>query len=468
MARSASNRVFSNFLAVGSGEAIGRLLAFGAMLYAARHVGTAGYGVIAFVGSLTLYLGKVADFGIESVGAAEVAKNRPQVSRVGSAILSLRLALATVVTLVATGIAALLAQDSERTVFALYFLTLLPIAASTKWIHLGLEVARPIGVWRVAGEALSLALVIAFVRDARDLWRIPAAILIGDSLVAVALLRLLLRQGYALAPRWNPEIAFPVFKRALPVVGVFLLGLLIYNMDIVFLKFMQSTEVVGFYAAAYSLIGFLANVCTAYGITLLPTLTRLSERGEQQHLYQTAMAQIFALTLPISVGGMFVAQRATQLVFGEAYEPSGPILRILVWTVLPYALRVVSWAALVAQGHQRLALRAIIYSVFANAALNLVLIHLYGMAGAAAASVATEALAGALTLYYAFRQGLSVPPLARLWRPVVAVLTMAAALGILWKAHLMLQLGAGITTYGLMLFCIGGIKLRGRVPALAV
>jgi PST family polysaccharide transporter len=465
----ASRRVSTNFLAVGSGEVFGRLFAFAATLYAARHVGAAGYGIVAFVSSVTLYLSKVADFGIETVGTDEIAKHRDSIARIGSAVLSARLLAAAGLFAIAASTAGLLVGEPERTVFIVYFLTLIPIAASTKWIHLGMESAGPIGLWRVIGEGLTLGLIVTFVRTSSDLWKIPASMLVGDGLVTVMLIGLLLRRGYALRPRWSPEIVLPIFKRALPVLGVFLAGLLIYNLDILFLRFMQPTEVVGLYAAAYSLIGFLANVSTVYGITLLPTLTRLSRRSaEERSLYHTAMAQVFAIALPISVGGMFVAHTAIRLGFGEGYAASASVLQILVWTVVPYALRVVAWAALVAHGEQGLALRAIVYGVIANAVLNFVLIHFYGMTGAAAASVATEALAAALTLYYAVHKGLPLASFARFWRPVVAVLAMSAALWLLWNAPVALQLGAGAATYGFALLCVGGIKLRGRAPALAV
>src|SRR5262245_32449091 len=134
----ASGRAFGNFLAVGSGEVIGRLFAFASMLFAARHIGAAGYGVIAFVGTITLYFAKVADFGIETIGTGEIAKNRDQISQFASAILSMRLLIAGMLVFAAIATVALFLQDPERSVFALYFLTLVPIAASTKWIHLGL------------------------------------------------------------------------------------------------------------------------------------------------------------------------------------------------------------------------------------------------------------------------------------------------------------------------------------------
>ena len=264
-------------------------------------------------------------------------------------------------------------------------------------------------------------------------------------------------------------MALPIFRRALPVVGVFLLGLLIYNMDIVFLRFMRSAEIVGFYAAAYSLIGFLGNICTAYGVSLLPSLTQMARHSaEERHLYHNAVMQIFALTLPIAVGGMFVADSVVLLVFGENYRQSGPILGILIWTILLYSLRVVSWAALVAHDHQALALRAIVYSACVSIILNLLLIHYYGVIGAAVASVATEAGATGLTVYYAGRHGLAIAPRSRFWRPLVGGLTMAAMVWLLSNMHFVLQLSAGVATYVLTLFLLGGIKIEDRIPTLAM
>src|SRR5438045_3592652 len=193
-----ASRVLLNFFALGSGEAIARIVAFIGLLYMARRVGAAGYGVIAFAASVTLYLAKIADFGIEMIGTDEVAKHRQSIPRIGSAILTSRLLITVPLIIAALGVVQLSAGEPERTVLSIFLLTLLPIAASTKWIHLGLEAARPVGFWRVIGEIVTLALVVAFIRDTTHLWRMPAAMVIGDSLVAIALYLLLRRQGHSL------------------------------------------------------------------------------------------------------------------------------------------------------------------------------------------------------------------------------------------------------------------------------
>jgi O-antigen/teichoic acid export membrane protein len=465
-----ASTVLQNFLAVGSGEAIARAVAFAGLLYLARRVGAAGYGVIAFSAGITLYLAKIADFGIEMIGTDEIAKHRDSIPRIGSALLGMRFLITVPLILLAFIVIQVSASEPERTVLSLFLLTLLPIAANTKWIHLGLEVGRPVGLWRVVGEVVTLALVVGFIWDTSHLWRMPAAMVVGDVLAVIGLYWLLRRQGHSLGLRWDPKTALPVFKRALPMVGQVMAGLLIYNSDIFFLRVMRSAEAVGFYAAAYALISFLANICTLYGMTLLPTLTRLGKNtDEERNLYHTALAQVFAVTLPISVGGMFVANTVIRLGFGKNYEPSARILEVLIWVVLPYALRVVPWSALIAHGHQQLVFRATAYAVLVNTVLNFILIYFYGVIGAAAATIATELmLAGVLMFRYGVREGLSVAPRRRFWRPVVAVLVMSGALWFLRDAHIGLQLTLAAGTYGLVLLSVGGIKIRDGLPSLAV
>jgi hypothetical protein len=77
-------------------------------------------------------------------------------------------------------------------------------------------------------------------------------------------------------------------------------------------------------------------------------------------------------------------------------------------------------------------------------------------------------LAGALMFHYGVREGLTVAPRRRFWRPVVAVLIMSAALWFLRDAHIGLQLSVAAGTYGLALLSVGGIKMRDGVPSLAV
>ena len=352
--QSSNRQVVRNFLSLGGGEAVARLIAFGVTMYLARALGAEGYGVIALAIGVNLYLAKVADFGIETAGTQAIAEAPERLGQIASAVMAARLALGFGLALVAGAIGLLLLPEPERTVLPLYFLTLVPIAASTRWIHIGLQDARPVGVSRIVGELVILALVVLTVHSSVHLWRVPVAQLVGELLVAALLYLVLVRRGEGFSLRWKPEVAGPIFRRGLPLFVQITLGLLIYNSDLLFLRALRNSTTVGYYAAAYALISFVANLGMTYGISLLPTLTRARrDEGSELSLYQTALAQSYAVCLPVAAGAFVLAPQIIELVFGEGYEGSVLALQILAASIPFSTVRNVPWIALVARerGH---------------------------------------------------------------------------------------------------------------------
>ncbi len=477
MAPGSERQVARNFVALASGEALSRVVAFCTTVYLARVLGAGVYGMVAFAASVNLYLGKVADFGIESIGAQEIARSygaegdQPALARLISSVLSVRLALTVLLVAASITVMRLFVSPPQRDVLSLYFLLLLPIAASTKWVHMGQHNARPIGITRVIGELLALAIVATTVRSVDHVWLVPVAQLVGDSLVALALARLLMRSGLQLRLRWDLATAAPIFKRALPLTAQALLGLIIYNSDIMFLRTLRDSASVGYYASAYTLVSFLVSVGVSHGTSLLPALSRLESQPEAERaLFQGALARTFAAAFPVVVGGSCVASGIIELAFGHGYAPSSRVLQILIWSVLASAARSVCIAALIAHGNQRLLLRTNVYGVVLNLLLNTILITRYGMLGAAVSTVVTESFGFLwVALRYAPQLGLGSLPLARFARPFLAGIAMGAAVLFVPSWLLPFQIALGGIVYVACLWAFGVIKLRkGALPSLHV
>jgi len=460
--------VARNFLALVSGEVLARVIAFGVVVFIARALGAGGYGVVAFAVGVNLYLGKIADFAIEWVGSRAVARNRDQLQIIVGAVMGLRLVLAGLLTIITIVLVQLLLPEPERTVLSLYCLTILPVAASTKWVHMGLEDARPIGVSRVLGELLGLAIVLLIMTRAARLWVPPVAQFASEVLVAVYLLVVLYRRGYRLHLVWNLAVAMPLFRAAFPLLVHMLLGLFIYNSDLIFLRIFRDSEQVGYYAAAYTLISLLANLGITYGMSLLPTMTRYGIGSpSEQALYQTALVHVIALCLPVAIGGCLLAGSIIGLAFGDAYAVSTPGLQILIWSIPLSIARNVPWSGLIARGREDLLLRAIIITAIVNIILNLTLIPRYGLIGASVSTVITESLAGSLMLYFAASQGLRLASVRRFWRPAVAALVMGGVLWLVAGINLFAGFALGVSVFALMLWLLGGVRfVPGQLPVL--
>ncbi len=462
--------VSRNFLVLVSGEVVSRVIAFGVTVFVARVLGAEGYGVIAFALGINLYFSKLADFAVEWVGAREIARLQESFRHLAAAIMGVRLSVVLVLTGLSITVAQLTLPAPERDVLSLYLLTMIPLAANTKWIHLGLEDASPIGLARVLGELLGLVIVLAVMTHTVALWVPPVAQIASEAMAAVFLLLVLRQRGHRFGLTLDLELALPVFRSGLPLVIHMMLGLFIYNSDLIFLRLFRDSEQVGYYAAAYTLISLLANLGISYGMSLLPAMTRLgagtpAERAQ----YHTALAQVFAVCLPVSVGGCLLAPAIIGLAFGEQYSPSVLALQILIWSIPLSIFRNVPWSALISRERQDLLLRAVVIGAIVNVLLNITLIPAYGMLGAAVATVITESLVGSLMLGYAARQGLPFVALQRLWKPVVAAAVMGLVLLLVGTASLPIALVAGVAVYALCLGLLGGIRFtRGQLPGLNV
>ena len=452
--------VARTFLTLGSGDALARVISFGAFVYLARALGAEAFGTLELAAAIVIYGNRIVDFGFDlGLGVRETsAGNRDY----GSRLLTTALVLRSAIALVVVGLFALaglwLLPSPEGEVLALYGLTLFAVALGTRWVHLGYERSRMVAGARIVGEVLMVATVLLFVRGAEDLFRVPLARLGGDLLAAAILLlgawRLVGRRG-----RFDRSIASALAPRALPLVGGALFGLMIFNADLVFLRVFEGRAAVGYYAAAYTLTSFLSNVGTAYSLSLLPTLTRLADRpAEREELYRTAHAQVATISLAVATGGTLLAGPIVSLVFGSEYAASALPLALVLWSVPLALLRDLPITSLMSDGLERPIVRLTGQAAAINIGLNAFMVPIWGMAGAAVATVLTELCRWWLSARAARPVGLTGPPPGRYARGILAAGVMAVALILIGDRPLIVTIPVGALVWGLSLTVVGGIR----------
>jgi len=462
-------RVTRSFLALGSGDALARLIAFGAAVYVGRTLGPAMYGILTFATGVLLYFKNVTECGIDLLGIRHVAEDHGRIESAAPALMGTRLAVGIALAAAICLLARFVLPQPDANVFALYSLTLIVIGVDTRWIHLGLHSSRAVAIARTAGELSLFAIVLATVRSEGDLTRVPMAQVFGDVLTAAILFLVLRSMGFRVRPRLDWKTSRPVLARSWPLVANVLLGLTIYNADLFFLRFLRDTATVGWYAAAYQLISFLINIASAYSLSLLPALTHLaSDRAQRDAMHATSTAQTFAVALPIAVGGCILGPAIIAAVFGPEYGPAGPAMAILILSI-PFTMsKEVDLISLLVSGRERTIMRMTAAAVAVNLTLNLALIPRYGIPGAAIATVSTEALRAGFARWCAAREGYAWTGWARRWKIMAASAAMA---GVLLAVNLpfYLELPLGIAVCLAVLALVGGLRLQAnKLPSLHV
>lgn len=457
------------FLKLGSGEAIARIVAFGATVYLARSLGAGVYGVIVLATAILLYLNFLTDCGVDALGVREVAAAPDAVPDLLPSVLGARLLVGTALALVTIAVGLTLLPQPEGAILAAYALTLPVIGLGTRWVHLGYEQPGRASLARLVTELAMVALVLALVHAPGDLEHVPLAQVVGEGVGALVLLRLLPARLRRLPVRLELERVRTLFRASWPLILHALLGLAIFNSDFIFLRVFRDSAAVGLYAAAYTLISFFLNLGATYTMTLLPVITRLRDDAvASKALYDDSLAQVLAVALPVAVGGYLVGPGIVDMVFGRGYLASSAPLQVLIWSIPVALIRNVAQGALIAHQRQDQLMHTAAWAAATNVVLNIAFIPRWGLVGAASATLLTEVLRTTLAVIYTARLGLRLPGPMRFARIAAAVTGLAVLVVLTRHLPLLATIAAGATGYAVLLVLVGALRFRrGAIPEFA-
>ena len=452
----------SGSVALVSGEAAARLVAFGTTVFLARTLGPETYGVVAVAAGVMLYLSQIADSGVELAGLTEASGGPARVNAVLSGLLTYRLRVAAVLLFVLAPACAWLLPQPDGQVLALSVFGLPAVALSVRWVYLGLQRPQPVALSRIAGDVVTAAVTLALVRGPRDVLGAPVAVVVGGLAAAVLLLRGLPALGVHLRRVDGEAPAGALLRRGRRLVLFTLLGLVLYNVDLLMLRVLGGEAAAGYYAAAYVLISFCANLMIAYSHTVLPALADdAPPTSATATTYASALVTAGVVTMPVAAGGALIAPLVVQLLFGPAYAPAAAALQVLVLVVPIGALREIALASLVARRRDQALLRVNTVAAMVNVSLNVILIPRYGLVGAAWATVVSEVVRLGVALVAARHVIPGTTPVVALLKCLLAGAGMGLAVTGLGLRTSLLAVAVGGVVYPALLVAFGVVALGG-------
>jgi O-antigen/teichoic acid export membrane protein len=380
--------------------------AFFVTAWLARYLGPAQYGILNYAIAFVILVGPIMRLGLETVVVQEIVRSP---------------------------------GSRDEILGTTFFLRLLGGVASMGIVIAAITFLRPEG----GALTITLATIISFgmiftAYDAIDLWfqaevqskyavYAKSAALIIKSLVLVylivskaslaafawawALETILAAAGLVIAYRVR---GFDIRKwrvtreRAKQLLGVGWPMILSSSFAVVYLKIdqimlgqMVGQSEVGIYSAAVKISETWFFVPVAVSMSVFPFLVQSKALGEAE--YRARVQQLFDFLVWVSLGVAvvmtFAAHFVVLLVFGEAYERSGPMLAILTWAGVFFFLREALGRWFVAEDLLVFSFISNGIGAFVNVALNLLFIPRWGGIGAAVATVISYAAAGYLACF---------------------------------------------------------------------
>lgn len=173
------------------------------------------------------------------------------------------------------------------------------------------------------------------------------------------------------------------------------------TVDGVLVRTMLGTTAAGAYGGPYRIFSAFGWGAHAYAAVLLPRLARLqAASGEDafRHAVRRAAAAAAGAMVPVALLGSMLAGPVILTAFGSPYRDAIPTMRVLFLALPATYASVVLRQALLAGGRAHAAARIAGGALIVNVIGNLIVIPRTGIVGAAALTIATDALITLLCL----------------------------------------------------------------------
>ncbi|MFA5113986.1 MAG: flippase [Candidatus Margulisiibacteriota bacterium] len=476
MKEKATGRIARNFSSLVFGDLVSRGLNFFALIYLARVLGAAAFGLLNYAQAFQAYLILLVDSGLSLFGTREIARQREQAAVISLNIFAIRLVIAAVVFAGAVAVLFLLPMAPEmRWLFIGSFLFLFARALNADWVFQGLERMDLIAVGKIATSLLLFGLIIFLVHSSRELVVVPFITAGVGSAVALVLIVLLFRRFTRTSqPRLSLATWWDYLLEALPLGASAIMIQIYYNLDTIMLGLMDKPEVVGYYNAAYKLFFIVLGFLMLWQSAAFPLVSHrfANDRAAVKRFLEKYARLSLLAFLPLTTLFCLLAPQLVKLFYGAAYAPAIVPLQILIWNVVAIIYSgMFGTLVMVPMGRGKEFLLGVAAGAFANLVLNLILIPPLSMIGASWATLLTELLVGGIMIYFTYRQ-IYIDVLNRCWVPVVATAGGLAAFLLVtafWPAlpGVILAAAAFGVVYALELFAFGEVPfLAGFVTEL--
>ncbi|MEQ8764853.1 MAG: flippase [Planctomycetota bacterium] len=369
-----------------------RILRFPALLVLAPFLGREDFGRFVAAGALLEIVRLIHNFGTDEIVSRRVAARPDGMNRALGRILGLRLALAGVAMGVAAASGALV-LGSDWVLVAIGALEF-PIRALLECFYLPFRVR--LQMHRVLGVAVSQTLVFVAGCFAAALgrWTLPWILAIGPVSAAVGCAHvgfIAARMGWLARPRLNKRWAIGLLRQSWPVGVTALLVLAYFRVDTLMLKNLVGDAETGDYGLAFRCSETLLILAGALATTFYPLL---SAQAKQPERFRRTFLQVQPVIGRLALGSAFGLATLGALPLEKLLNDAssfGPSLWLLSWATACMFFNQFSAPALIALGEQTAVTRIAATNLALNVALNAWWIPIFGVPGACAATLLTEA-----------------------------------------------------------------------------
>ena len=465
--RSFKQTLIKNAAWILGAEAITRLLSVGFAVLLARILGAENYGLLAFGISFTGLFSVISSFGIDAIIVREINQRDDAVQHLGAVMaLKIGLGLSAAILIVACSFG--LQNEQTRSIVMVFAIATLMKSISTFFaaIFQGLQRMEYVGALYIT-EALVLICGGSAVLFSR-----PSALLIAYVYVVAPAIVVLIGIAGAkhLAVLTWPVPDVRLAKRYLALSWPLALSSAFASVYIQIGTVMMGArgmmEDVGIYQAAYRIANFVLVLAKVVTTVFYPVISRAytEDAARFSEVIDASFTAMAFLAVPVVAGGVLLSQNMIVFLYGEAFVSASVPFKALICSSGFIFFIMIMNSVLIAAGHQKTIFWTAGVAAVVSLGLNGVLIPLYGVLGAAIASLVSYVWLFLLR-FVALARIRALPHLRTARGPALAVGVMTVFLHTrMLEANLVIRIIAAALIYAIV-FAAVERAFRPRVRA---
>jgi len=371
-------------------------------IWAARYLGPEQFGLFSYAQAFVGLFAAIAGLGLDGIIVRELVKNPSKQAVLLGTAFYLKLIGALLVLLALAGTVTLSHQDSLTT-WLIFIIASSTVFQSFNVVDFFFQ-AKVLSKYVVYANIISL-LISSFVKiglilTSASLIAFAWVVLFDSVILMLGFVYYFQRHAKLNIKRLNfsKATAINLLKDSWPLILSGLVISIYMKVDQIMIKEMLDAEAVGQYVAAVRLSEAWYFIPMVIASSLFPAIINAKKVSEEfyyaqlQKLYDLMVWIAIAIALPMT----FLSDWVIDLLYGVQYDQSGAILMIHIWAAVFVFLGVASSRWFIVENLQKYSLYRTLAGALINVMLNYILIPIYGIYGAAYATLASQVVASYL------------------------------------------------------------------------
>lgn len=454
--------IFKNTFWLAFAEGISKIFTLILVIYMVRILGATEFGKFTFALSFVSMFAVLSNFGLSDITTRELSRDKKS-EKEYSSILSLKILLSIGALILMLIGSFFISPDIviRKIIWILAFFVLISNFFVVIYAFFRARQKMEYEALAKISQALIMVGVIFFV-----LFKFPSVENLSYGYLFVNLVFLILIllffhfRIYRLSLSWNKATWKKFLKSSWPLGSAAIFSAIFINIDSVMMGYLGQITQTGWYNVARRTVSFTIVPAALIFTSFFPVLSKLFKESKEmlQKVWNFYMELMIILAIPLVIGGIALASKIINFFYNQSFSPSIFAFQILIIMAGITFLYEPFYSILIVSNQQKKIFWITLTGAIINISLNLILIPLYSLYGAAVATIITYIILLFLMIEFSRRfTSISVFNLRLLKILIIAFLSssimfIAISQSLIYNLNVILTAIIGILIYFTTLF----------------